>query len=195
MSSCSGCKSSCSTAKGTLRLARKIKRLEPSNLDQCLKCECNECTCECKLTITATETTVENDITVEGTIYGNLHGTVVGDLCAGRVKGTVQIVSNPATSDDITITSTDLITQLRIGSAGTYSNANLNPGSEGQLKIIHLVADADATVVEIGLIGTTGTVETLVLTSNVAGGEPSSAQLYYIGGTWYAYQTQNGIIT
>lgn len=190
--SCSGCKSSSKTAKGIMRQARKLKSLEPSCLDYCLSCEYNECTCESKLTIKASETVVENDMVVEGFICGNVKGTLIGNVCAGLIKGKVQLVSDPMT--DIAIVSQDLITQIRVPMTNpiTAFTGYLEPGSEGQLKIIHFISDKNGDTLTIELMGSMGNTGTLTLTSDTVTPTPSSAQLYFIAGAWYPYQIQNG---
>jgi len=190
MSSCYGCTNSSKTTKGSLRYAQKIKSLEPSNLDQCMQCEFNPCTCESVLTIKASETVVENEMTVNGTICGDINGTFTGNVCLSLLKGSVQLVGNPDVADDIAVTTEDLITQVRTDAAGAYMGY-IPSGSEGQLKTIELVAENAATSFEIYLNGINPS--TITLSGPVAG-QPTSVQLYFNNGDWYPYQTINSTI-
>jgi len=63
--SCSGCNKSCKISSSERSLARKIKGVEPSDLDRCLECKCDKCTGECTLTIKADQVVVNNDLIVE----------------------------------------------------------------------------------------------------------------------------------
>ena len=197
MSSCLGCKSSNKSANGILRLARKMKQLEPSNLDSCLKCVCDPCGCGCELFICADKTTVKKDIIVEGNVIGDvvgtLNGTLIGDVCAGLIKVTVQLICDIDSSVEFVVTADDMITQIRLEAAPTvppYAGF-IQSGSEGQLKIINLVAPAVVGVVEIDL----GNGLILELGPDPENGTPVSAQLYYIGGSWQVFQTQNATVS
>ncbi len=197
MSACLGCKSSNKSANGTLRLARKMKQLEPSDLGRCLKCICDPCGCGCDLFICADKTTVKNDIIVEGDLIGNVVGTVtgtlIGNVCAGVIKVTVQLICDIDSSVEFVVTSADMITQIRLEDAPTvppYAGF-IQDGSEGQLKIIQLVAPAIVGLVEIDL----GNGLILELGPDPENGTPVSAQLFYIGGSWQVFQTQNATVS
>jgi len=190
--SCSGCNKSCKISSSERSLARKIKGVEPSDLDRCLECKCDKCTGECTLTIKADQVVVNNDLIVDGEINGNVRGTLVGNVCLGLLKSSVQLVCNPDASTPFGITSNDLVTQIRTDTATTYDASLDTAGSEGQFKIIHLYPTVTGSVT----VNIDTGVETVVLTSPMGSDTttPTSVQLYFIGGAWYPYQLINGTI-
>ena len=139
----------------------------------------------------------KKDIIVEGNVIGDvvgtLNGTLIGDVCAGLIKVTVQLICDIDSSVEFVVTADDMITQIRLEAAPTvppYAGF-IQSGSEGQLKIINLVAPAVVGVVEIDL----GNGLILELGPDPENGTPVSAQLYYIGGSWQVFQTQNATVS